>query len=138
MADWYYGGTAYGQVIRVSPACASGVIADGGWAVTIDVYSSAGDRLGWVLYAHLTGPFVSTGQWISPGQNLGQLSRWRYSSCYQVTGEGGVHTHVEVYNYTHYACYSDWGSGAYLERWWAWLGGLGDHFAYGPRTACGW
>ena len=67
--------------------------------------SVSGTRIGQVLYEHLSGLQVSTGQTIPNGTVLGKTHWWPYSSCYQVSTAAGIHTHIEVGSSSGTACY---------------------------------
>lgn len=122
------------RVDHVRPGCASGVAADGGYEVRASVISG-GQDIGWVSWMHVSSPQASAGQTLSPGALLGTTSRFRYSSCYQVTTEQGAHVHLEVGNEQADACYLDHASGTELSSG-ALIGKMGGSYASGIRTVC--
>lgn len=128
------GGTLTARVWAIQPTCVAGPSA-GGWTVFVDVYIS-GSWEGWMSYGHLDQIQVSPGQWISPGQLLGRLKRWPYSTgCWEVTTDQGVHSHVEFYNAFLYACYINYASGTYL-AYPSGLGLIGRTIYTAPRSPC--
>jgi hypothetical protein len=133
--DNYTGGTYV--VSSVAAACRSGIIADGGHAVKVELKDRAGTSLGWVLYSHLdrVPAGVANGQPISSGALLGYTRRWNHSTCYQVSTEEGVHVHYEAYNHHNYACYWDYGSGQTVASNRS-MGLVGAHGVTTAKTAC--
>lgn len=100
------------KVWAVQPTCGGGGSV-GGWSIFIDIYVN-GSWEGWVSYGHLDQVSVSPGQVLANNTVLGKLKWWPYSSCYQVSTASGVHTHMEMYDSTHFACYINYNSGQYL------------------------
>ncbi|MCX6396359.1 MAG: SH3 domain-containing protein [Propionibacteriales bacterium] len=127
------------KVDRIRAACSSGVVADGGYAVTVGLYSGS-TRIGSATYAHIQpAAGLAEGQTVNRwGANLGTVGSYRYrlasgavNGCWQ-----GAHLHFQLYSSTNYACYN---------RGWAdkqaiapsnFLGFTGGQVATGPRQAC--
>jgi hypothetical protein len=113
-----FGGDAQykGYVWAVMPTCKPGVQA--GKTVFVFVWAVSSGYEGWVSYSHLANVAVSAGQWISNGTKLGELRKWPdtrpNSTCWQVSTNRGVHTHIEMTNLANYACYQSYGAGAGL------------------------
>ena len=118
------------KVAAVGPACGSGVIAYGGYRVTVNLYTGS-TYIGSVTYAHIN-PKVSQGQVISRwGTTLGTVGSYTSNSCW-----GGVHVHVQLYSAHNYACYNrGWhpGQQMYAKNF---IGFIGGNYASGPRQAC--
>ncbi|MEU5529358.1 hypothetical protein ABZ744_20715 [Micromonospora chersina] len=94
------------KVGAVQPTCRSGVIADGGYAVRVDVTNTLGQNVGKVWYGHLLNvPPAGTG--VGWGTVLGTLHQFPYNSCYQVNTASGIHTHMETYSSSGWACWVD-------------------------------
>ncbi len=108
------GGPLSAKVWAIVPTCAGGASV-AGWTVFVDVYVGSSWE-GWVSYSHLenVGLYVYPGLTIQPGRALGTLKRWAYSTCWQVSSDAGVHTHIEMWNKNMYACYKGYQSGVYL------------------------
>src|SRR5690606_23942888 len=118
------------KVASVLPTCHST-----GQTVTIDVHTN-GEWVGTARYGHLTSVQVAANQWISQDTVLGYLHQWpRDTTCYNVSGPSGVHTHVTGYNRTQYSCYVNVGSGTYLGAG-ATIGYVGGALANGARQTC--
>ncbi|MBB4910575.1 M23 family metallopeptidase [Actinophytocola algeriensis] len=118
------------RVEIVRPACASGVIADGGYRVTVGLFTG-GTKIGSATYAHIN-PSVSQGATI-PRWNtqLGVVGNYRSSSCWT-----GPHVHVELYSQHNYACYNrGWAPGQAMSPT-NFIGFTGGAFASGQRAAC--
>lgn len=124
-------------VDRVAPACGSGNVADGGYAVTVAFYTN-GTRVGSATYAHIN-PTVSAGATISRwGTKLGTVGQYRYllgngsrNGCWQ-----GPHLHFQLYSEHNYACYNrNWSPGNWMSAS-NFLGFTGGNVASGPRRAC--
>lgn len=93
-------------VVHIGATCASGSIADGGYLVTVEARDSVtGVVLGRADIGHVDRPQVWVGQVLGGWTPIGFTSRFRYSSCYQVSTDWGVHVHLEVQNRHAYACY---------------------------------
>jgi hypothetical protein len=75
--------------------------------VKLGVYLGS-SRVGQLVYEHLNGLTVKTGDTISSGKTLGTTHWWPYSSCYLVTSASGIHTHFEMGSSTGTACYVGW------------------------------
>jgi len=125
------------KVQTVTPACASHVVADGGYVVVVAFYHGA-TKIGYAAYAHLT-PAVKTGQVINRwGTTLGTVGSYRKSQdnkCWT-----GIHTHVELGNVHNYACFNKgwhpgtpWGSSMKATNF---IGFIGGAPTAGPRRAC--
>lgn len=140
------------KVVKVGPACLSGVIGDGGYAVQVSLYDT-GVRVGTVVYAHVNPDFNNDGATTSTDVNYrGSISRWggyigkigayrvgttaNPNTCWDVHSSGGQHVHIELSNEKNYACYrpgvAQHASIAVHE----YIGYLGGAFATGPKTAC--
>jgi hypothetical protein len=117
-------------VQAVAPACASGVISDGGYRVTVEL-STNGAPIGTVTYAHLD-PSVQQGQVIDRwGSQVGTVGSYDASGCWQ-----GVHSHVELSNQTKYSCYnSSFVPGQQVDAT-NFIGFLGGDYASGRHAAC--
>jgi hypothetical protein len=118
------------RVERVVPACASGRIADGGHAVVVGIYQNS-TKIGTVKYVHVN-PTVTAGQWINRwGTQIGTVGSYQSNSCWT-----GVHLHLEMTNWHHYACYNrGWSPGQQVNAT-NFIGFLGGDFARAPRRAC--
>ena len=108
------------RVGDVRPTCRSGVIADGGYTVRVDVSNTNGQSVGRIYYGHLQNP-LGVGAGVPWGQPLGTLHQFRNNSCYQVSTAAGIHTHMEIYSSSGWACYVDRPAGT----------GLGENAALG-------
>lgn len=125
------------RVVTVTPGCATGNLADGGWRIGLEARDdSTGTVVGRadVMHVDQKPGSIAVGATVGPWTRLGQTGRFRYSSCYQVNGDTGAHIHLEVINRTKYSCYIERPAGA----------GLGDETVIGrvgtlnsgPRQAC--
>ena len=146
--DGTLGSAVTAQVVKVAPACGSGVIGDGGYAVQVGLFHS-GVRVGVVVYAHVNPDFNGDGVTNSADINFrGGISRWggylgtvgayrRVSGgCWDVRTTGGQHVHMELSNERRYACYRP-GMGDHAQlRTSNYLGYLGGNFASGRKAAC--
>jgi hypothetical protein len=126
------GYTVSAHVDQIGPACGSGVIAYGGYRVTVGIYANS-TKIGTVTYAHIQ-PAVSQGQWIGRwGTTVGYVGSYTRNGCW-----GGAHVHIEMANRHNYSCFSNvfvrW-PGARLSET-NFQGFLGGAYAYGPRRAC--
>lgn len=122
------------RVAAVQAACRSGLIADGGYAVKVE-FHYGGHNVGHAWYVHVDRPQVTAGQWIGHAATIGYTSRFRYSSCYQVNTDTGVHVHQEYYSNRHYACFIRRPAGAWVDYWGV-LGRVGGNYAWGANAAC--
>lgn len=105
------------KVVTVTPGCATGNLADGGWRIGLEASDSAtGAVVGRadVMHVDQKPDAIAVGATVGPWTRLGQTGRFRYSSCYQVNGDTGAHIHLEVINRTKYSCYVARGAGAAL------------------------
>lgn len=128
------GGPFAAQVWAVMPTCGS-TSSLGGYTVFVDVYVH-GQKEGWISYGHLNDVQVTAGQWIFWGQPLGYLKDWGHSyGCYEVSSPSGVHSHIEMYNSSSFACYVNWGSGSYISSN-SDLGHVGRSQYSGVQQAC--
>lgn len=100
------GGTLKSKVWAIVPTCRDGGSV-GGWTVFVDVYVG-GSYEGWVSYSHLDQVAVKAGNTIGSGTTLGKLRKWKYSTCYQVKYDTGVHAHIEMYDAYKFACYNNY------------------------------
>lgn len=102
-------------VVGIGSGCASGSIADGGYRVTVEARdTTTGETLARADLMHVDRPQVYVGQQLGGWTTIGFTSRFRYSSCYQVTDDSGIHIHLEVVNLHRYACWTQFGYGAAL------------------------
>ncbi|MGO4341547.1 hypothetical protein [Pedococcus sp. 2YAF34] len=125
-----YNPTAH--VDTVGPACRSGVIAYGGYRVTIGIYVGS-TKIGTVTYAHIN-PTVYQGQWISRwGSRIGTVGSYTSNSCW-----AGPHVHVEMTSRHNYSCFSNIFTRYPGANLWEsnFQGYLGGYYAGGPRQAC--
>ena len=108
----YDNGAYYSAVVwNIAPTCTTG---SAGQTVFIDLWVN-GTWEGWVAFGHLDNVQVSPGQVLSQDQVLGYLKFWDwYAGCWEVNGEAGVHTHIEMWNRNAYACYTNYNWGQYL------------------------
>ncbi|MBU1228072.1 MAG: hypothetical protein KJ698_12785 [Actinobacteria bacterium] len=122
--------------LEVASVTSSTACPSSGRQVKIDVYLGS-SKIGWVAYVHLASvrAGVVPGATIDPGAVVGELARWPYSSCWQVTSDTGIHTHHAEYNYHGYSCYAPRESGARIGRG-RWIGSLGATTASGNKQAC--
>ncbi|GLZ38136.1 hypothetical protein [Actinokineospora sp. NBRC 105648] len=120
--------TAKVEVVRA--ACASGVISQGGYRVTVGLYTG-GTKIGAVTYAHVN-PTVSQGATINRwGTTIGTVGDYSWSSCWQ-----GRHVHVEMYSQHNYACYNrTWAPGQAMQPT-NFIGFVGGAYASGRQQAC--
>ena len=123
------------RVLSVNPGCATGNVADGGYVVKIEATNAAtGVVLGRADLMHVNSPQVGAGATIGPWTTLGYTSRFRYSSCYQVSTDAGVHVHAEFINAHRYSCYI-WRSNGTAINENTVIGRVGVHYG-GQRAAC--
>ncbi|MET7639418.1 hypothetical protein [Streptomyces sp. NPDC005438] len=105
------------QVVTVQPGCATGDLADGGYRVGLEAKNDAtGEVVGRADVMHVDNKpdDIVVGATVGPWTKLGETGRFRASKCYQVNGDTGVHTHLEVINKTKYSCYVNHGAGTEL------------------------
>ncbi|HEY0640731.1 MAG TPA: hypothetical protein VGD67_24130 [Pseudonocardiaceae bacterium] len=122
-------------VVGIAPGCASGNLADGGYRVTIEARNTVtGEVLARADLMHLTSLQVAVGQQLGGWTTIGYTSRFRYSSCYQVTDDSGIHVHFEVVNLHRYACWTAHGYGAPLTELTV-IGAAATHYD-GQRARC--
>lgn len=110
--------TVKGKVKAVTavPNCTwNGSAVDAGKYVAIDVMAGT-KRLGSVVYVHLDAVGVTVGQEITSGTSVGSLKLWSQSTCYNVTGSSGVHTHFEAGSAItgQYSCWQNYAAGTSL------------------------
>ena len=117
-------------VETVRPACASGVISQGGHRVTVAFYTGS-TKIGTATYAHIN-PSVAQGATISRwGTTLGTVGTYTTSSCWD-----GRHVHFEMYSQLNYACYNrGWTPGQRMSPT-NFVGYTGGAFASGIRQPC--
>ena len=134
--------TAGGQpvsvhVVTVTPCCATGHLADGGWRIGLEARNaSTGVVIARADVMHVDNKpgGITVGATVGPWTSLGTTGRFRYSSCYQVNGDSGAHIHLEVINRTRYACYINRSSNTQLTDLTV-IGRVGTQNT-GPRQAC--
>lgn len=123
------------RVVSVGAGCASGNLADGGSVVKLEATNSAtGVVLGRADLMHVANPQVGPGAVVGPWTTLGYTSRFRYSNCYQVSNDAGVHVHAEFINAHRYSCYIWRSNGAGVNENTV-IGRVGVHYG-GQRAAC--
>ena len=124
-------------VVTVQAGCATGNLADGGWRIGLEaVDTSTGDVLARADVMHVDNKpaNIVVGATVGPWTSLGETGRFRYSSCYQVNGDSGVHLHLEVINQHRYSCYVSRSPGTEMND--LTVIGLGGPHYSGPRQAC--
>ncbi|MFD0555624.1 hypothetical protein FB566_0833 [Stackebrandtia endophytica] len=124
-------------VVTVAPGCATGNLADGGYRIGLEARdTSTGDILARADVMHVTDKpaDIVVGATVGPWTPLGTTGRFRYSSCYQVNGDSGVHIHLEVINHHRYSCYVYRDSGTEMND--LTVIGLGGSHYSGPRQSC--
>lgn len=88
-----------GVVERIAMACRSGVLADGGHSLTVNIERLADgtwERTGaWLLYAHLDPVLVGVGDVVAPGHLIGRLGPPEGPE-YRSRCATASHVHVEV------------------------------------------
>lgn len=108
---------------------------DGGYVVKLEAKNAAtGVVIGRADLMHVASPQVTAGAVVGPWTTLGYLSRFRYSSCYQVSNDAGVHVHAEFIDAHKYSCYIWRGNGAAINENTT-IGRSGAHYG-GQRAAC--
>ena len=125
------------HVVTVTPGCATGNLADGGWRIGLEARDdSTGTVVGRadVMHVDQKPDAIAVGATVGPWTALGKTGRFRYSSCYQVNGDTGAHIHLEVINKNRYACYINHGAGAGLSDETV-VGRVGTQNS-GPQQAC--
>jgi hypothetical protein len=125
-------GDAFGVVESNASSCGS-PFDEAGTAYQIGVYDGDGNHVGWVLYAHVETSGVGllpVGSVVLHGDVLGTIEQFAFSSCFQVTTPEGVHTHVEMFNDSDYACYVPYAPDTTLFARDA-MGGIGTSFSAG-------
>lgn len=123
------------KVVGITPGCASGNIADGGYRLTIEARDTiTGVVLGRADLMHVDRPQVGIGQVVSGWTTLGFTSQFRYSSCYQVSNSNGIHGHVEFINAHRYSCWIPYGYNQALTELTR-IGIVGAHYG-GQRARC--
>lgn len=94
----------------------------------------SGVEVGWAQYDHLDTT-ISNGTALNNGDSLGKTKNWGFKSCYQVSGDSGVHVHFGMKNtQANNACYEPHLVGETLTSSAA-LGLLGAQNS-GTRQAC--
>lgn len=120
------------KVDRIAPACSSGRVADGGYAVTVAVYGN-GARIGSATYAHVQpAAGLAVGQTVNRwGSVLGTVGTYQRNGCWD-----GPHTHFQLYSQSNYACYNrGWADQQFMNPS-NFLGFTGANVASGPRQKC--
>jgi hypothetical protein len=74
------------------------------------------------------------GQQIGGWTTIGYSHRFRYSGCYQVSNDSGIHVHFEVVNYHRYACWYGYSYNAGLTPLTA-IGAAATHYGT-QRASC--
>lgn len=106
------------RIDDVRMACKSGVHADGGRAVKVGFF--IGDtRVGHAWYVHLdrVPSTIKAGSWVSHAAVVGYISRFKETTCYDVSSNDGVHVHLEYYSNRHYACWISRPAGTWVDYW---------------------
>lgn len=125
------------RVLRVVPACGAKAgetsaqrIGRGGYAVVVELRHGS-TPVGTVKYVHIN-PSVRAGQVISRwGSTIGTVGSYRSNSCWT-----GVHVHMELMNYSRYACFNrSWRPGQQTQPS-NFVGYIGGAFASAPRRGC--
>jgi hypothetical protein len=133
------GFTTYAKILSVGPACASGVISDGGYAVRVGLYRAQDNlEIGQVVYAHLwvNQQTVNYNASKAPlptdyGWALGNVGVFTQSRCWT-----GKHLHVEVMSNHAWACYNrGYAPNARLE-FTNFIGHVGGNYARSVRQPC--
>ena len=123
------------KVVAVRPGCATGDWRDGGYRVTIEARDkSTGVVLGRADLMHVDRPQVSKGQVLANWTTIGFTSRFRYTSCYQVSNASGIHGHLEFINSHRYACWQPYSYNQALTEL-SRIGIVGAHYG-GQRARC--
>lgn len=123
------------KIIRVTAACASGVISQGGYRVTVQARDTVtGVVLGYADLAHVASP-LPAGTVLGPFTTLGTTAQWSNSSCYQVSNPNGVHLHVELQNVHRYACMNNLAAGTAMTPSTR-FGWIGSHSYSTQRAIC--
>lgn len=123
------------SVVSVRPGCATGNPADGGYVITLQVQDTVtGTVLGRADLMHISSPQVGAGSVVGPWTTLGYLSRFRYTSCYQVWSDSGVHVHAEFIDAHKYSCYVWRSNGAIIDENTI-IGRTAAHYG-GQRATC--
>jgi hypothetical protein len=99
---------AVGRVAAMGSSCrASSDPTYGGWQIQIDLSdATSGASLGTVFFLHVGNPSVKVGQTVRDGATLGSTYQWPYTSCYQVSNDGGTHVHFEVRSAAGSSCFA--------------------------------
>lgn len=120
--------TARVEIVR--PACASGVISQGGYRVTVGFFTGA-TKIGTATYAHVN-PTVGQGATINRwGTQLGTVGSYTHNSCWM-----GSHVHFEMYSQQNYACFNrTWAPGQRMNPT-NFVGFIGGSYAFGQRQPC--
>jgi hypothetical protein len=125
------------SVVTVRPGCATGNLADGGYRIGLEARdTTTGQVLGRADVMHVANKpgGIAVGATVGPWTKLGETGRFRYSSCYQVNGDSGVHIHLEVINQHRYSCYIYRSANTALTDLTV-IGKVGTH-ATGQRKTC--
>ena len=121
----------------MKPACGSGVIANGGYAVIVGIFDR-GTRIGSIVYAHVN-PAVQTGQTISRwGGLIGTVGKYTRNSCWDVSNSNGHHVHIEFANISGWACYRAVNAGSVIAQgeYMGYLGGVRGQWTTGRNQRC--
>jgi hypothetical protein len=122
-------------VVGIAPGCPSGNLADGGYRVTVEARNTVtGEILARAELVHVAEPQVSVGQRLGAWTPIGFTSQFRYSSCYRVVDDSGIHVHFEVINMHRYTCWRRHSYGAPLTEL-SIIGAAATHCG-NPRARC--
>ncbi|MEU4773937.1 hypothetical protein [Micromonospora sp. NPDC023644] len=125
------------KVVTVQPGCATRNLADGGYRIGLEARdTTTGQILGRADVMHVNNKpsGIVVGASVGPWTRLGETGRFRWSSCYQVNGDSGVHIHLEVINQHRYSCYVHRGANTALTDLTV-VGKVGVHHT-GQRQRC--
>lgn len=134
------------RVLLVRSACASQVIANGGYQVQVGFFDGT-VRVGSVTYTHVNPDFNGNGRTDTADVNYrGSISRWggyigkvgQYTrnSCWDVSQASGHHVHMEFANVKNYSCYRPGVPQNATLKASEYMGYLGGAYASGTRKAC--
>jgi hypothetical protein len=87
-----------------------------GYNVKVE-FRHSGTPVGYVLYSHVVNLRVGQGEINRWGTRIGDVGYWSSpSSCWQVRGPSGAHTHIEMANYLGSSCYRGLPAGSRIAR----------------------
>lgn len=133
------------SVLSVTPACGSGVIGNGGYAVFVGIYHS-GVRVGSLAFAHVWPDFNRSGSTTGAdtgfrgsisrwGGYIGTIGRFTRNPCWDVANVNGHHTHLEFVNVRNYSCYRNLAAGSTIAAG-EYQGYLGGSYASARNRPC--